>query len=56
VHGSHSGLGYNPAVIYAIADRLRRPIGEWRPFRPPPGFGAWYPTPADWRPDRHAAA
>jgi pimeloyl-ACP methyl ester carboxylesterase len=32
VEGSHSGLGYNPAVLYAIADRLALPEGEWRPF------------------------
>ena len=32
VEGSHSGLGYNPAVLYAIADRLALPEDEWRPF------------------------
>jgi pimeloyl-ACP methyl ester carboxylesterase len=32
VEGSHSGLGYNPAVMYAIADRLAQPEGEWRRF------------------------
>jgi pimeloyl-ACP methyl ester carboxylesterase len=32
VEGSHSGLGYNPAALYAIADRLAQPEGEWRPF------------------------
>jgi hypothetical protein len=32
VEGSHSGLGYNPTVLYAIADRLALPEGEWRPF------------------------
>jgi hypothetical protein len=32
VEGSHSGLGHNPAVLYAIADRLALPEGEWRPF------------------------
>ena len=51
VRGSHSGLGFNPAVIYAISDRLRRPADDWRPFRPPPGTGHWYPKPADWRSD-----
>lgn len=33
VHGSHCGLGVNPAVLYAVADRLALPEGEWRPFR-----------------------
>jgi pimeloyl-ACP methyl ester carboxylesterase len=32
VEGSHSGLGYNPTVLYAIADRLALPEGGWRPF------------------------
>jgi pimeloyl-ACP methyl ester carboxylesterase len=29
---SHLGMGYNPAVLYAIADRLRQQPGQWRPF------------------------
>ena len=32
VEGSHSGLGHNPVVLYAIADRLALPEGKWRPF------------------------
>ncbi len=32
VEGSHSGLGHNPVVLYAIADRLAQPEGGWRPF------------------------
>ena len=32
VHGSHCGLGVNPAVLYAIADRLALPEDAWRPF------------------------
>jgi pimeloyl-ACP methyl ester carboxylesterase len=32
VEGSHCGLGHNPAVVYAIADRLAVPEGEWWPF------------------------
>jgi pimeloyl-ACP methyl ester carboxylesterase len=32
VHGSHIGLGGNPAVLYAVADRLAQPEGAWRPF------------------------
>lgn len=34
VLASHCGLGVNPAAIYAIADRLAQPEGEWQPFRP----------------------
>ena len=33
VRGSHSGLGFNPAALAVIADRLAQPEGEWAPFR-----------------------
>ncbi|MBY0520310.1 MAG: alpha/beta hydrolase [Sphingomonas sp.] len=32
VHGSHCGLGVNPAVLYAVADRLSQDEGDWHPF------------------------
>jgi hypothetical protein len=32
VEGSHCGLGYNPLALYAIADRLAQPEGQWCPF------------------------
>lgn len=32
VIGSHCGLGVNAAVLYAIADRLAQPEGEWKRF------------------------
>lgn len=32
VHGSHCGLGVNPAVLYAVADRLAQNEGDWHPF------------------------
>lgn len=32
VHGSHCGLGVNPAVLYAVADRLAQADGDWHPF------------------------
>jgi len=32
VKGSHCGLGVNPTVLWAIADRLALPEGEWKPF------------------------
>ena len=42
VPGSHLGLGFNPLVLYVIADRLSQPLDGWQPlFRPgkshPPG-------------------
>jgi pimeloyl-ACP methyl ester carboxylesterase len=35
VYGSHCGLGHNPAVLVAIADRLAQPEDAWKPFTPP---------------------
>jgi pimeloyl-ACP methyl ester carboxylesterase len=32
VRGSHCGLGVNPVVLMAIADRLAQRDGEWKPF------------------------
>lgn len=32
VEGSHCGLGHNPAAVFAIADRLAQPEGEWKKF------------------------
>lgn len=35
VYASHIGLGVNPSVMIAIADRLAQPEGTWSPFEPP---------------------
>ena len=32
VLASHCGLGVNPMVMYALADRLAQSEGEWKPF------------------------
>jgi pimeloyl-ACP methyl ester carboxylesterase len=32
VPGSHLGLGFNPLVLYVIADRLAQPENGWQPF------------------------
>jgi pimeloyl-ACP methyl ester carboxylesterase len=32
VTSSHFGMGANPAVLWAIADRLAQPEGKWKPF------------------------
>jgi pimeloyl-ACP methyl ester carboxylesterase len=45
VEGSHSGLGHNPAVLYAIADRLALSEGEWWPFDRGGLRSAIYPDP-----------
>jgi len=39
VRCSHLGMGYDPAVLWLVADRLALPDGEWRPFRRPDRFG-----------------
>jgi pimeloyl-ACP methyl ester carboxylesterase len=54
VVGSHLGFGYHPAVIWAVADRLAQPLGEWAPFRPPAAMRSLYPLadsppPQPWR-------
>jgi pimeloyl-ACP methyl ester carboxylesterase len=55
VRGSHCGLGHNPAVILAIADRLAQPEGSFRRFRPPRAAAALYPPPTWWRAPAHGA-
>lgn len=32
VPASHLGMGFNPAILFLIADRLRQLEGEWEPF------------------------
>ncbi len=32
IHSSHVGMGMNPAALFAIADRLAQPHGNWRRF------------------------
>lgn len=32
VEGSHCGMAVNPAVVFAIADRLSQPAGAWKPY------------------------
>ena len=44
VYGSHCGLGVNPAVLYAVADRLALPEGRWAPFDRGGWKAAFYPS------------
>jgi pimeloyl-ACP methyl ester carboxylesterase len=45
VRGSHCGLGVNPVVLYALADRLAQAEGEWKPFDRTKGFRSFvYPS------------
>jgi hypothetical protein len=32
VESSHCGMGHHPAVVYAVAERLAQPEGQWAPF------------------------
>ncbi|MFZ4760074.1 MAG: alpha/beta hydrolase, partial [Burkholderiaceae bacterium] len=34
VPGSHVGLGFNPLVLWIVAERLSQPEDGWRPFDP----------------------
>ena len=52
VFGSHCGLGFNTAVITAIADRLAQPADEWHHFSPPWLIKGAYPRAADLDRDR----
>lgn len=47
VAGSHSGLGHNPLAMYAVADRLAQPEGNWQPFAPKGAVQLLYRNP--WR-------
>jgi hypothetical protein len=47
VRGSHVGLGFNPAALWVIADRLAQPFGEWRKFRPSGVAAALFPKRED---------
>jgi hypothetical protein len=45
IEGSHCGLGHNPVVLYAIADRLAQPEGQWVPFDRSGLRAFFYPDP-----------
>ncbi|WP_370399146.1 esterase/lipase family protein [Sulfitobacter sp. JB4-11] len=45
VRGSHCGLGHHPAAVYAVADRLAQPEGEWQPFDRSGVKGMIFPKP-----------
>lgn len=44
VHSSHTGFAANPAVFYAVADRLAQPEQGWRKFAAADGpYAAFFP-------------
>ncbi len=44
VRCSHLGFGHDPATLWAIADRLALPEGQWVPFVPPGPLRPLYPA------------
>ena len=47
VRGSHFSLGFDPAVLHLITDRVEQDPGSWTPFRPPLIFRPAFPAAAD---------
>jgi len=45
VESSHCGMGHHPAAVYAVADRLAQPEGEWAPFDRSGWRSVVYPDP-----------
>lgn len=43
VYASHCGLGVNPSVMIAMADRLAQAEGQWTPFEAKPGHKLMFP-------------
>lgn len=50
IYGSHTGLGFNPAAVYVITDRLAVPAEGWKPFQAPLALRCWYPRPVSTSP------
>ena len=49
VIGTHNGLGFNVAALYAVADRLNQPVGTWKPFGSPLFLRHLFPHPSSGR-------
>lgn len=45
VYASHCGLGVNPSVMIALADRLAQAEGRWAPFTAPLALRLMFPKP-----------
>src|SRR5271166_3233712 len=56
VDSSHLGLGAHPAALYAIADRLAQPEGQWEPFHRDGWRRLVYRDPKKLQTEREAAA
>ena len=49
VLGTHSGMGFNPAALAVVADRLSQGEDDWRPFYAPVWLRAYFPRPESWQ-------
>lgn len=49
VTASHFGIGFNPAALYVVANRLAQPHDRWAHFKAEPSHQRHYPDP--YRPD-----
>ncbi len=47
VRGSHFTLGFDPAVLFLINDRVEQDPASWQPFSPPILLRAAFPTASD---------
>jgi pimeloyl-ACP methyl ester carboxylesterase len=56
VPASHIGLGVNPLALYALADRLAQPVGQWRAFERGGLRRWWFADPARGMPKQAPAA
>jgi pimeloyl-ACP methyl ester carboxylesterase len=45
ITASHVGMGMNPLALYAVADRLAQPHGQWQPFHREGMRSLFYPEP-----------
>jgi pimeloyl-ACP methyl ester carboxylesterase len=45
IRTTHIGLGFHPAALWVIADRLAQAPGTWKPFRPGPLVAPFFPRP-----------
>ena len=43
VYSSHTGFAANPAVFYAVADRLSQPEDEWQKFSASGPYVGFFP-------------
>ena len=43
IRGSHVGMGFNPAALIVVGERLAQKSGSWSRFTPPSRFAYLFP-------------